>query len=330
TPFGFAVACGFLAYALFRRDLLTLSPVARGLIVDQIGDAIVVLSPTGTVLDVNPAAAALVRSVHPETPRDLVGCPGHTLFHGQLVPDVAAAEVVSAVDGRRTELQVRASPLLDRRGHALGQVYVARDVTEANAQSRRLGEANVRLRRQIDTIEGLRAELAELAIHDPLTGMHNRRHMVDRFESMVVEAESRGESLAVVLLDVDLFKDINDEHGHLVGDAVLVALARRIQAQAPPRALVARWGGEEFFIALPGADAAGGLALADDIRRRCEREVVAVAGRRIPCTLSGGVASYPASGTTTTALLQAADASLYEAKRAGRNLVRVHATCVAI
>ncbi|NTW38494.1 MAG: hypothetical protein HGA44_01180, partial [Cellulomonadaceae bacterium] len=89
TPFGLAVAAGLMAFALFRRDLVTLSPVARGLIVDQIGDAILVLGPTGLVLDLNAAASDLVRSVHPDAPRDLVGHPVCRLFDGQLGPDVA-------------------------------------------------------------------------------------------------------------------------------------------------------------------------------------------------------------------------------------------------
>ena len=89
-------------------------------------------------------------------------------------------------------------------------------------------------------------------------------------------------------------------------------------------ALVARWGGEEFFVALPGADAATGLAFADDLRHRCGQEEIEAEGRTIRCTLSGGVAAYPASGTTMDDLFHAADHSMYEAKNAGRNLVRLH------
>ena len=141
---------------------------------------------------------------------------------------------------------------------------------------------------------------------------------------MLAAAEDAGEPLAVALFDVDKFKSINDNYGHLAGDAVLVALAQLIQEQAPVGALVARWGGEEFFVALPGADAAAGLAFADDLRRRCELNVIVVEGRMIRCTLSGGVAAYPASGTTMDELFHAADVAMYEAKNAGRNLVRLY------
>jgi diguanylate cyclase (GGDEF)-like protein len=147
--------------------------------------------------------------------------------------------------------------------------------------------------------------------------------MVERFASMLAAAQIAGDTIAVALFDVDEFKSVNDRYGHLAGDAVLVALAQRMGDLAPAGALVARWGGEEFFVALPGADVATGLAFADDLRRRCAQDVIDVGGRIIRCTLSGGVATYPASGTTMDELFHAADHSMYEAKNAGRNVVRL-------
>lgn len=105
---------------------------------------------------------------------------------------------------------------------------------------------------------------------------------------------------------------------------MLVALAHRIRAQVPAGALVARWGGEEFFVAFPGADAAAGLAVADGVRHWCERDGIDVAGSTLSCTVSIGVATYPESGTTMNELFHAADLSLYAAKDAGRNSVRLH------
>jgi len=104
---------------------------------------------------------------------------------------------------------------------------------------------------------------------------------------------------------------------------VLVALAHRIQELAPSGALVARWGGEEFFVALPGAGAATGLTFADDLRLRCAQDAIDVDGRTIRCTLSGGVAVYPTSGTMVDELFHAADLAMYQAKNAGRNVVRL-------
>ncbi|HYO18182.1 MAG TPA: GGDEF domain-containing protein, partial [Dermatophilaceae bacterium] len=176
----------------------------------------------------------------------------------------------------------------------------------------------------IETIDLLRSDLVEQASRDVLTGLHNRRHLVEHFESMIATAKNAGEGLAVALFDVDRFKSINDRYGHLAGDTVLVALARLMGEHAPSGAMVARWGGEEYFIALPGADAATGVTFADDLRRRCEQQGIVDEGRVIRCTVSVGVAVYPAAGTTMEELFQAADAAMYQAKNAGRNLVRLH------
>ena len=330
TSLCFAATGAAMAYAIFRQGLFTFSPVARALIVDQIGDAVVVVSVEGRVLDLNRAAVALAGAIDADAPTALIGALAVDLF-GEGVATVHGqdTEVVVETVGGRIEFQVRSSRLIDGRHRDLGTVFVARNVTEANAVSRRLAAAHTELVRQVQTIEVLRADLVELASRDPLTGLHNRRHLVERFASMLAAAQFAGETLAVALFDIDRFKSVNDRYGHLAGDAVLVTVAQRIQDQAPPGALVARWGGEELFVALPGAAADAGLAFADDLRRRCEQEATIFEERRIPCTISAGVATYPASGTTADGLFHAADVSMYEAKKAGRNLVCLYQDDVA-
>ncbi len=323
TPLGFAVTGTILWYAIFRQDLFTFSPVARALIVDQIGDAVVVVSPGGRVLDLNVAASDLLRSMNPAALSKPVGAPAE-VFGSMITPgDTRQGEFIVEFPGGRTEYEVRSSSLVDRRRRALGEVYVARDVTEANALSRRLAAAHAMLVRQVETIDLLRADLVEQASRDPLTGLHNRRHLLENFAPMLADAEVARGTLSVALFDIDHFKSVNDDYGHLAGDAVLVELAHRIRERAPADALVARWGGEEFFVALPGADATTGMAVADDLRLRCARDTIEVECWRISCTLSGGVAVFPSSGTTMDELFQAADLALYEAKRLGRNIVRL-------
>jgi diguanylate cyclase (GGDEF)-like protein len=323
TPLGFAVTGTILWYAIFRQDLFAFSPVARALIVDQIGDAVVVVSTEGRILDLNLAAGDLLRSTNPWAPLNPVGMPARDLFFSMTAPrESRQGEFVVEFPGGRNEFEVRSSSLFDRNRRSLGDVFVARDVTEANILARRLAAAHTQLVRQVETIDLLRADLAEQASRDPLTGLHNRRHLLEHFASMLAGAEADGGTLAVALFDIDYFKSVNDDYGHLAGDAVLVALAHRIQERAPAGALVARWGGEEFFVALPGADATTGLTMADDLRLRCAQDTVDVECWTIGCTLSGGVAAYPSSGTTMDELFHAADLALYQAKNAGRNVVR--------
>ena len=325
TPFAFAVAGVVMLNAMFRQDLIRFSPVARALIVDQIGDAIVVVNAAGRVLDLNAAAVALVHGMSPDASDELVGASADALFGEHLgAPGSPETELVVELSGGRAEFEVRASQLIDPAGRDLGTVFVARDVTDANNQTRRLTAAHAQLVRQVETIDALRADLEELASRDALTGLHNRRHLVLRFASMLAAAERLGHPIAVVLFDIDGFKAVNDAFGHLAGDAVLIGLARLLEVHAPSGSLVTRWGGEEFFIALPGADADAGYAFADTLRGRCEHNEILVDGQPIRCTLSGGVAAYPASGTTMDALFDAVDASMYNAKKAGRNVVFVH------
>ena len=323
TPIGFAVTGAILWYAIFRQDLFVFSPVARALILDQLSDAVVVVSPGGRVLDANLAARALLQSMNPWAPEKLVGVSAVEVFGKMVVTtDTRQSEFIVEFPGGRDEYEVRSTSLVDSRNRHLGDVYVARDVTEANALARRLSAAHTQLVRQVETIDLLRANLAEQASRDPLTGLHNRRHLLQHFAPMLTEARRTGGTLAVALFDIDHFKSVNDDYGHLAGDAVLVALAQRIQQWVPAGALVARWGGEEFFVALPGVDAGIGLMIADDLRRRCAEDAIDLDHGTIHCTVSGGVAAYPSSGTTMDELFNAADLAMYEAKNAGRNVVR--------
>jgi len=326
TPFGFALTGVVMFYAIFRQDLITFSPVARALVFDQIGEPVVVVSPANRVLDLNTAAVTMLRGMNPHAPDKLVGSPARGLFGQALAPPVAGeeSEIVVELASGRSEFQVRASVLIDRYNRGLGTVFVARDVTEANNQVRRLAAAHAQLVRQVVTIDRLRADLADLASHDALTGLHNRRHLVQAVATMIETAERTGETFAVVLVDIDRFKAVNDRYGHQAGDAVLVGLAQLMREHAPSDALVARWGGEEFFVALPGADAAAGLAFAQDLRRQCELNSLAVKGHTITWTISAGVAAYPESGTSMDDLFHAVDLCLYQAKDAGRNMVRAH------
>ncbi|MGV8977754.1 MAG: diguanylate cyclase [Cellulomonas sp.] len=327
TPIGFAVTGTIMWWAIFRRDLFTFSPVARALIVDQIGDAVIVISPGGRVLDVNPAATALVRDLDPHAPDQLVGASAAGLF-GRYRPEtpLGTNDIVVRTSTGRAEYHVQASPLIDRRHRDLGTVFVARDVTDVNAVMSRLAEAHSQLVQQVKTIDALRADLVELASRDHLTGLHNRRHLVERFADMLHQAQATGSTFAVALFDADNFKSINDDFGHLAGDAMLVALAGLIRDLAPADALVARWGGEEFFVALPGSDETSGLAFAEELRARCAQSTIVAATGTIRCTISGGVAAFPKAGTTVDELFHAADVALYAAKNAGRNTVRLPAS----
>lgn len=169
--------------------------------------------------------------------------------------------------------------------------------------------------------DGLRA-----SIRDPLTGLYNRRHALPFLQTVAADAARDGHGFAVMLADLDRFKRINDDHGHPAGDAVLAEAAKRFDAALEPTAMLARFGGEEFLIVLPGASPSAARAAANRLCRAIDARPFSVAGcaRQLHVTTSIGivaVAPGAAAVPGTEALIAEADAALYRAKGAGRNTV---------
>ena len=160
----------------------------------------------------------------------------------------------------------------------------------------------------------LLAEVQRLASVDGLTGLANRRSLQDALEREVARARRSGESLAVVMVDVDHFKQVNDRQGHQVGDEVLRAVGAALTGVCRQSDLAARYGGEEFCLLLPGCRGRDAVVIAERLRA-----AVAAAPGPVPVTVSAGVATLPANAAGGEQLLKAADEALYGAKRAGRN-----------
>ena len=161
------------------------------------------------------------------------------------------------------------------------------------------------------------------AMVDGLTGIANRRACEEALASEISRADRLGTTLTLVLADLDDFKRINDEHGHAAGDDVLRAFALVLRATVRDSDLAGRWGGEEFLLLLPGADAAGGAQLAERVRSSlAERSFPGHHGSVLAVGCSFGVAQH-VSGTDARDLFTAADRALYRAKRDGKNRVEV-------
>jgi diguanylate cyclase (GGDEF)-like protein len=170
-------------------------------------------------------------------------------------------------------------------------------------------------------LEHARADAERLSREDPVTGFFNRRHFG---EVLVAElGDRRGLGPAVLLLDLDHFKQVNDEHGHLMGDAVLQTVADRIASVLREDDCLARWGGEEFAVLAPDISRDGVRALAERARVALAERPVQVGEASIALTLSVGAALAADGLATPDSLVDAADRALYQAKSAGRNRVQV-------
>jgi two-component system cell cycle response regulator len=167
-------------------------------------------------------------------------------------------------------------------------------------------------------------DLQFAAAHDPLTGLWNRGAIIDLLKREVSRRQRSGEALGVIMTDIDYFKKINDTHGHLIGDAVLQEVTRRLAVGVRPYDVVGRYGGEEFLVVFPGCNAANLIVGAERLRHCIADQPIETSVGQISVTLSLGLASVEPDEKETLdceAFLRNADEALYAAKARGRNRV---------
>jgi diguanylate cyclase (GGDEF)-like protein/PAS domain S-box-containing protein len=299
SPFAAAFASMACEWVMRRYHFLTLVPIARNRVFDSLDDAVVVVDAMGYVADVNPAACRLLNKTSRELIASradtLLGANANNVFAAGAEPASAPGELVLERAGHTRYFDVRSSPVS---GQAGDRIVVLRDVT-------RREEALRQLERQ--------------ALYDSLTQLPNRVLLRDRLE----QAMQRGGSLALLLLDLDRFKEVNDTLGHQAGDVLLQEVAARILNALPCDATAARLGGDEFAILCEAASCeVEALAIADRVIAALRVPVV-VAGREVTVGLSIGVALGTSGAASAADLLRQADLALYRAKGAGRGTCAV-------
>ncbi len=234
---------------------------------------------------------------------------------------VERAELASRARYQAAALQTE----LLRLQHKLEENDARRRATErARAE---LEAANLALSRKMQEVQSLQAALRELATRDELTGLFNRRHLNDVVPAMLSMAQRDGQPLAAVMIDLDWFKAINDNHGHDAGDRLLAGFGRLLARYCRKSDLACRWGGEEFCMLLPHTDARTARRKVLGLLRRWRDESTTLAGVPLePQTFSAGVSDTLCVPGGASALLLAADAALLEAKCSGRKQVQLAAS----
>lgn len=206
-------------------------------------------------------------------------------------------------------------------GTYLNEEQINREALLNNSDRIKVGPTILKFLSGADAEAKYHEEIYKMTIVDGLTQINNKRFLYEALEREIIRARRHERDLSVLMFDIDYFKRINDQYGHLAGDYVLRELARVVQERIRRDEVFARYGGEEFVILLPETGLDGATALAEDVRGRVGDHNFTFQNERIPVTISIGCARLQEGDKTATDLIQRADEKLYEAKRGGRNRV---------
>lgn len=193
---------------------------------------------------------------------------------------------------------------------------------EIGVLARSFNHMQDQIKRQLEELHTSREELEHIARHDELTGLPNRRHFQERLNQTLARAQRSGEHFALLFIDVDNFKRVNDQWGHEGGDAVLKAVAQRLGATTRKADTVARMGGDEFLVMLENPAHPHDVAHIAEKLLECIRTPIIYKGHELPVGFSIGISQYPQDGVNAAELLASSDQAMYEAKSAGRNRFR--------
>lgn len=337
----FIGVAGTLVFALYMRRALqhldpsSVIPERVQSAFDVMAEGVVVVDLRGRVLLSNRAFRSLhptLAQVAPGTalsslawitqalPSDTARHPWHEAIERSTANAGAMLEAGKGESPRH--LVVNAAPVLDAGHHVRGCIVTFSDLTSLHQANTALNQAMAELAASKSQVERQNEELHRLATRDPLTGCLNRRAFLQTIKTQ--QAAEDPLPLALMVLDIDHFKSVNDTHGHGIGDRVIQEVAKQLQAVSRSSDLVCRWGGEEFCVALMGGDPATAEALAERVRAAIEQSVGPAVrecpGMRVTASL-GLVVGALGAEQDVSIFVEQADGALYQAKRSGRNRV---------
>jgi two-component system cell cycle response regulator len=245
---------------------------------------------------------------------------------GRTLPDMDGLDLLPSL--KSNELEFLPVLVASNRGETAERVrglqlgaddYISRPCDPAELLAR--VRALLRTKQTHDRIRKLQATLEQMVVNDPLTGLHNRRYLMDRLLQEMQRSDRHGEPLAFAMLDLDSFRPINDQYGHILGDKVLRAVGNAIAKSIRVSDIAARYGGDEFGVILPQTPPEGAMRVCERLLRTISELILQDEnGKSCRVTASLGLAYYPADDVETPEdLVHSADGALYGAKRSGKN-----------
>jgi two-component system cell cycle response regulator len=347
---GITLSAVYLVHAITRHRVFDIIQIVQRDVMNTISTGIIVLDESGTVLEFNKAMKSILKLRIGEkfTPNALVfHFPNHIKKEfdefleeqGKRPMERQELEVALLSDGQYRYIVVQSAPILSqKKKELLGRLLTFHDVTElrvlveeTNSQNELLQERNKELLIMQDELFQANKKLEHMAITDGLTGCYNRRYLLQQLEHEVAVNVQYGIPFSIFLFDIDLFKSINDKHGHLVGDEVICATVDAVRSTLRAADILARYGGEEFTVYLPHTNREQADIIADRVKESVEHNEVKTGhgSQTVNVTISMGVVSVEQFDQRTLdnpkaflkELLAQADAALYEAKYSGRNRI---------
>ncbi|MEN9473476.1 MAG: hypothetical protein RIS48_196 [Pseudomonadota bacterium] len=317
------------------QEQLSLSEARYRLLSDNARDVIWTLAPDGRITYVSPS----VEQVRGYTPQEAMQQPLEQIltpasialnlaYFSQVLADVAAGRKPQTFRGQMEYLckdgssywcDVMATPILAEDGSLVELLGVSRDISEHKRFENELKQAKDATEALNRALAAANEQLSRMASTDRLTGLWNRRHFEEAVTHEMIKADRYRHPLSMLIFDIDHFKAVNDQYGHLAGDRVLIGLSQIARQQTRDSDLLARWGGEEFVMLMPDTGPDDATTVAEKIRS-------AFAGHRFPdlgtVSASFGIAAFQL-GESLDRWISRADGALYEAKQTGRNRVRL-------
>lgn len=324
SPISFGITGIIFVFATLRTHFMDLIPVARSHLVENMGDGVLVLDAQNRIADLNPAMEVLLA----ERSQELLGKCAYEVFGGwvektsPIFGDFDLKTEVRIPSSPSHILDLRMTPLYDRKEQVNGRLLVFRDITDRKEVEKRLRDANFRMKSQLIEIGILQSQLREQAVRDSLTGLFNRRYLEETLDRELARAARESYPVSIIMIDIDHFKRINDTYGHEAGDVMLKALGDMLMNHSRRGDFACRFGGEEFLIVMPNMTPVIVQERATTLRQALKALAVQYGNHILTATYSMGIASYPANGDTRDSFLRAADQAMYAAKNAGRDDIR--------
>jgi diguanylate cyclase (GGDEF)-like protein/PAS domain S-box-containing protein len=325
SPLGFILTGIAFFYSITRSQLLNIVPIARDMQIENMSDGMLVLNEAGQIVDINPAAEAILH-VHSKEVISLTVEKALTDWHN-VIDDyrkrgITQFEVPIDGEGETKVCDVRISRIINRRGRLIGHLVILRDITQRKNMEEELRISNEKLTAQLGEINKLHSLLQEQVIRDPLTGLYNRRYLNETLQHITDRTMRKQNPLSILMIDIDFFKEINDVYGHTAGDNVLVSLSEIFINNIRGCDMLYRYGGEEFLILMVDTPLETARRRAEMMRASIEEASFEIDKKCIHMTISIGVATFPVDGRDLWQVIDAADIALYEAKASGRNCIK--------